>query len=104
MLNRIRRAVSLTRERHFPKGRHRRPSTPLRPPTAFALCTPTGGSATATAGRRKDGSNRLGFLAGEDNALVRPYVAAREKRVQQRSVFVARHLSPETWSALAGVH
>ncbi|SOE74920.1 hypothetical protein SAMN05446589_5528 [Streptomyces sp. OV198] len=25
MLNRIRRAASLTRERHFPKGRHRRP-------------------------------------------------------------------------------
>lgn len=31
MLNRIRRAASLTRERYFSKGRHRRPLTPSRP-------------------------------------------------------------------------
>lgn len=36
MPNRIRRAASLTRERYFSKGRHRRPLTPSRP-----LATPT---------------------------------------------------------------
>ncbi|WP_328721621.1 hypothetical protein OHT52_20375 [Streptomyces sp. NBC_00247] len=42
-------------------------------------------------------------LAGEDSALVRPYVlAAWEKRTQPRSLFVAPHLSAAAWSSLTG--
>ncbi|MEU5087212.1 hypothetical protein [Streptomyces sp. NPDC021356] len=105
MFNRIRSAVLLTRERHFRKGRHRRPSTSFRPPAACALSMPTDGAVTGVVGRREDVANRLGFLAGEDNALVRPYlVAAWEKRERQRSVVVVRHLPAEAWSARAGVH
>jgi hypothetical protein len=40
VLNRIRRAASLTRARYFPKGRHRRPLRPSRPtpaPTSSAF-------------------------------------------------------------------
>ncbi|MEW2296229.1 hypothetical protein ABZ719_26645 [Streptomyces sp. NPDC006743] len=102
MLNRIRRAVSLTRERHFRKGRHRRPSTSSRPPTAFTLSMSTDGHVTDVTGQGEDTANRLGFLAGEDNALVRPYVTAWERRVRQRPVVVVRHPPAEAWSALAG--
>ncbi|MEV6141939.1 hypothetical protein [Streptomyces sp. NPDC051992] len=42
-------------------------------------------------------------LAGEDIALVRPYVLAWEKHVRQRSMVLAPHLPAESWSALAGV-
>nr|BFD83589.1 hypothetical protein StreXyl84_29900 [Streptomyces sp. Xyl84] len=103
MLNHIRRAVLLTRERHFRKGRHRRPSTSSRPPTAFALSMSTDGPVTAVVEQREDATNRSGFLAGEENALVRPYVVAWERRVRQRPVVVARHLPAEAWSGLAGV-
>ncbi|WP_257003950.1 hypothetical protein [Streptomyces sp. SA15] len=47
--------------------------------------------------------DRADLRAGEDIALVRPYVLAWEKRVRQRSLVVARHLPAEAWSALAGV-
>ncbi|MFC4464288.1 hypothetical protein ACFPH6_06865 [Streptomyces xiangluensis] len=99
MLNRIRRAVSLTRERHRPKGRHRRPLTSSRPTAALAHPALTDRSMTAQ-GRHPD---RADSRAGEDIALVRPYMLAWEKRVRQRSIVVARHLPAEAWSALAGV-
>ncbi len=99
MINRIRRAVSLTRERHSRKGRHRRPSTSSRPPTAFARSMSIDGHVTAVTGQGKDTANRLGLLAGEDNALVRPYVTGWERRVRQR--VVVQHLPAEAWSALA---
>ncbi|WAX78990.1 hypothetical protein [Streptomyces sp. KMM 9044] len=100
MFNRIRRAVLLARERHFPKGRHRRPSTHPRPVTVFARPEPTDRSAAA----RERYLDRPGRLAGEDVALVRPYVLAWERRVRHRSVIVVPHLSAEVWSALAGGH
>jgi len=50
-----------------------------------------------------DRADRTNSLAGEDIALVRPYVLAWEKRVRQRSLVVARRLPAEVWSALAGV-
>jgi hypothetical protein len=99
VLNRIRRAVSLTRARHFPKGRHRRPLTPARPLAAPAFPA----SADAAMGHASDSANHRHLLRGEDTALVRPYVLAWEKRVRPRPVVVAPHLSADAWSALAGV-
>lgn len=100
MLNRIRRAVSLTRERHFPKGRHRRTLTSAGPSLAYALPAPW----TVARGRGSDPAHVGGSLAGEDIALVRPYVLAWEKRARlRRSMVMAPHLPAEAWSALAGV-
>jgi hypothetical protein len=102
VLNRIRRAVSLTRARHFLKGRHRRPLTPARPPVASAL--PASAAAMMVdLGRASDSANHRHLLRGEDTALVRPYVLAWEKRVRPRPVVVAPHLPAGAWSALAGV-
>ncbi|KOT42058.1 hypothetical protein ADK41_09310 [Streptomyces caelestis] len=98
MFNGIRRAVLLARERHFPKGRHRRPSTHPRPVTVFARPEPTGRSAAD----RERYPNRAGLLVGEDVALVRPYVLAWERRARHRSVIVVPRLSAEAWSALVG--
>ncbi|CAM5631399.1 hypothetical protein STENM327S_03239 [Streptomyces tendae] len=50
MLNRIRRAVSLTRARYFPKGRHRRP---LHAPST------AGRSRFSRVHRRADGNPEL---------------------------------------------
>ncbi len=103
MLNRIRRAASLTRERHFPKGRHRRPLTSAKTSPAYAPPAPTEGP-TAALRRGPALANLAGSLAGEDNALVRPYVLAWEKRERpRRSMVMAPHLPAEAWSALAGV-
>lgn len=105
MLNRIRRAVSLTTARYFPKGRHRRPLTPSRPPAA-PVFPPSADPTTVNLGRASDGANHrhpLAGLAGEDNALVRPYVLAWEKRVRPRAVVVASHLPAQAWSRPAGV-
>ncbi|MEU6509272.1 hypothetical protein [Streptomyces sp. NPDC046942] len=102
MLNRIRRAISLTRARYAPKGRHRRPLTSSRSATAAGPAAPHDGLA-ATLGQAQDTEYRADLLSGEDNALVRPYVLAWEKRVRPRAVVVASHLSTEAWSALAGV-
>ncbi|MFE7961045.1 hypothetical protein [Streptomyces sp. NPDC057413] len=59
---------------------------------------------TVDLGQALDGATHWHSLAGEDNALVRPYVLAWEKRVRTRSVVVARHLPAEVWSAGAGVN
>lgn len=103
MLNRIRRAVSLTRERLFPKGRHRRPLRSTRPSLAYVSPAHAEGP-TAVLGRGPAPANLAGSLAGEDNALVRPYVLAWEKRERpRRSMVMAPHLPAEAWSVLAGV-
>jgi hypothetical protein len=103
VLNRIRRAVSLTRERYFSKGRHRRPLTSTRPSRAYAPLAPTEGP-TIVRGRCPDRANMTGSLPGEDNALVRPYVLAWEKRERpRRSIVMAPHLPSEAWSVLGGV-
>jgi hypothetical protein len=103
VLNRIRRAASLTRARYFPKGRHRRPLASRRPPVVPASPTSADGS-TVTPGQTRGSANRRHSLPGEDVALVRPYVLAWEKRVRTRSVVVAPRLPAEAWSALVGVH
>jgi hypothetical protein len=79
MLNRIRRAVSRTRVRYFPKGRHRRPLT-LAQPTVVHLGLSHG--PTLLMGQRRD---REDVLAGEETALVRPYVLASEENARRHS-------------------
>jgi hypothetical protein len=102
VLNRIRRAASLTRARYFPKGRHRRPLMPHRPPAVLASPASVD-EPTATPSRVLSGVNRCHLLPGEDVALVRPYVLACERRVRTRSVVVAPRLPAEAWSALVGL-
>ncbi|MFD9389602.1 hypothetical protein ACFWBB_02320 [Streptomyces sp. NPDC060000] len=103
MLNRIRRAVSLTRERHFPRGRHRRPLTTSRPSASPVASLPSNRT-TAARWRASDDVDHRQTLRGEDIALVRPYVLAWEKRVRTREVVVAPYLPADAWSALVGVH
>ncbi|MFD5004749.1 hypothetical protein [Streptomyces mutabilis] len=100
MLNRIRRAVSLTRARYFPKGRHRRPLMPHRPSAVLASTD----EPSAIPGPAFSSVNCRHSLPGEDVALVRPYVLACERRVRARSVVVAPRLPAEAWSALVRVH
>ncbi|QTI88887.1 hypothetical protein [Streptomyces sp. AgN23] len=95
MLNRIRRAVSLTRARHFSKGRHRRPLTPSQPPIAD--------EPTLSLGRISDWASHCYSLTAEETALVRPYVLAWERRARQHpTVVVAPHLPTEARTALLG--
>lgn len=101
MLNRIRRATSLTRARYFPRGRHRRPLRPFRP--TAALVVPAPAALTVVLGRAPDTGNQHHPLAGEENALVRPYMLAWERRARPRAVVVASHLPADAWSSLAGV-
>ncbi|WP_435855668.1 hypothetical protein [Streptomyces parvus] len=102
MLNRIRRAISRTRARCFPNGRHRRPLTPSRP-MASPTCRAPADASTASLGRTPAGTVHRYPLRGEDVALVRPYLLAwEEQRARTRTVLVAPHLSTDAWSALAG--
>lgn len=79
MLNRIRRAVSRTRVRYFPEGRHRRPLTPTQPTAVHLVLS---NRPTLLMGQRRD---REDVLAGEETALVRPYVLASEEEARRRS-------------------
>ncbi|MFI9769340.1 hypothetical protein ACIHJG_21085 [Streptomyces sp. NPDC052415] len=79
MFNRICRTVARLRERYLHKGRHRRPTRPVRPLAAspevayeVPLFLHQGGAHT-------------GILVGEETALVRPYVLASEARVRHPS-------------------
>ena len=102
MLNRIRRAVSPTRARYFPKGRHRRPLTLSRPRPASTSSMPADES-TIVPSRASDWVSHRYALTGEENALVRPYVLAWERRTPQCPPIVyASHLPTEAWSALLG--
>ncbi|MFD0074023.1 hypothetical protein ACFVIY_16475 [Streptomyces sp. NPDC127166] len=93
MFNRIRRAVLRTRERHLSKGRHRRPLTPNRPTIVHHSLYdwPT----LLTAPHR----NRMDVFAGEDSALVRPYVLASEERALRLSTPLPHSLLTHTWFA-----
>jgi hypothetical protein len=102
MLNRIRRAASLTRERYFLRGRHRRPLPPSRPLAAPNSAAPADAS-TVVLGQASAGAVHRCPLRGEDVALVRPYLVVWEARVRTRAVVVALRLPAEAWSALAGV-
>lgn len=101
MLNRIRRAASFTRERYFPRGRHRRLLTPSRPLAAPTSAAPADAS-TVDLGRASVGAVHRRPLRGEDVALVRPYLLAWEERARTRAVVVAPRLPADAWSALAG--
>lgn len=103
MLNRIRRAASLTRARYFPKGRHRRPLRPSRSTVALVLPAPAD-ALTVGLGRAPDTGNHHHPLAGEENVLVRPYMLAWERRARPRALVVAPHLATEAWSSSAGGH
>jgi hypothetical protein len=70
MLNRIRRAVSLARARHFPKGRHRRPLTVAGPAAAFTSPAFADASTVILGPASVDADRRL-LLTGEDIALHR---------------------------------
>lgn len=104
MLNRIRRAASLTRARYFPKGRHRRPLTPLQP-TSVLVSSASAGEPTVVLGHTLDRASHWQPLRGEDTALVRPYVLAQEERARRRpTVVIAPQLPTDAWSTLLGVH
>ncbi|MDX2297590.1 MULTISPECIES: hypothetical protein [Streptomyces] len=88
MFNRIRRAVSRTRERHPSKGRHRSPLTPNRPKIVHYDLYDWPTLLTAP-----------DVFAGEDSALVRPYVLASEKRALRHSTPLPHDLLAHTWFA-----
>lgn len=104
MLNRIRRAVSLTRARHFPTGRHRRPLTPFQP-TSAPVSSASVDQPTVILGHTFDRASHWQPLRGEDTALVRPYVLAYEERARRHpTVVIASQPSTDAWSTLLGVH
>ncbi|GHB25579.1 hypothetical protein GCM10010306_018490 [Streptomyces umbrinus] len=102
MLNRIRRAATLTKGRHASKGRHRRPLTPSRPstaPTSVALTD----EPTVILARASDLAGHRYVLTGEENALVRPYMLAWAKRTRhRRAVTHASYRPAEASSAFVG--
>lgn len=103
MLNRIRRAASLTRARYFPKGRHRRPLRPSRPAPASASSA-FADEPTAVLGQALDRASHWHLLRGEDTALVRPYVLAHEERARRYpSVVIAPQMPTDAWSTLLEV-
>ena len=93
MLNRIRRAITRTRERYLPKGRHRRALTPVHP-TVIHL--DLSARPTRPTGQRR---GRTEVLPGEDTALVRPYVLASEERARRRQAAAPHDLLTLTWFA-----
>jgi hypothetical protein len=104
VLNRIRRAVSLTRARHFPKGRHRRPLTPFQS-TSAPVSSASADEPTVVLGHTLDTASHWQSLRGEDTALVRPYVLAHEERARRHpTVVIAPQLPTDAWSTLLGVH
>ncbi|MEW2569111.1 hypothetical protein [Streptomyces sp. NPDC047070] len=103
MLNRIRRAATLTKRRHASKGRHRRPLTPSRPPTAPTPVALTD-EPTVILARASDLAGHRYVLTGEDNVLVRPYMLAWEMQARhRRAVTRASYLPAEARSAFMGV-
>jgi hypothetical protein len=75
---------------------------PSRPPVASA--SPTSADAPTVALRRPfDGAGHRYELTGEENALVRPYVLAWERRTRHPAVVVAPHLPADARSLLLGV-
>lgn len=105
MLNRIRRAVALTRARHFPGGgRHRRPLWPSQPPIAPARSASDEPTLVLGQAVLKPGHHHP--LRGEDAALVRPYVLVHEERAARRpsTVAIAPYLPTDAWSARLGAH
>ncbi|GGX27910.1 hypothetical protein GCM10010383_68270 [Streptomyces lomondensis] len=102
MLNRIRRAVTLTRARHAPKGRHRRTLRASRPPIAPASPAYVD-EPTVVLAQAVDKPGHRHSLRGEDVALVRPYMLVEEEPVRRRrTVVIAPYLPSDAWSTLLG--
>jgi hypothetical protein len=102
VLNRIRRAASLTRVRYFPKGRHRRPLQPSRPTLAPASAA-SADETTVVLDQALDRAGHLQPIRGEDTALVRPYVLAHEERTRRPRVVLAPYLPADARSTPLGV-
>lgn len=103
MLNRIRRAFTLTRARYSSRGRHRRALTPSCLPASPSASHESVGVSTLFPGRVVAGAaTHRNPLMEEDVALVRPYVMASERRVRTRSAITAPHLPSGAWSSLTG--
>jgi hypothetical protein len=104
VLDRIRRAASLTRARYFPKGRHRRPLRPSRPapaPTTSAFAD----EPTAVLGQALERASLWQLLRGEGTVLVRPHVLAHEECARRHpTVVMAPQMPTDAWSTLLGVH
>ncbi|ARP71273.1 hypothetical protein LK07_17455 [Streptomyces pluripotens] len=102
MLNRIRRAVTLARERYAPKGRHRRAPelsrTAEMTPTAFAAGLPT------IPERNPGTPDHLHLLLDQEDVLVRPYVLTLEERARRRSSVMAPRWSTQAPSTMEAVH
>ncbi|MFH8836221.1 hypothetical protein [Streptomyces sp. NPDC017868] len=98
MFNRIRRAITRTRERSTPRARHREALTPTRP----TLIHPKP-SDELTLFLRQLG-DRTNFLPGEETALVRPYVLAGEQRTRLSSALIPQHLHTHACFALVEAH
>ncbi|POX44655.1 hypothetical protein C3488_32085 [Streptomyces sp. Ru72] len=102
MLNRIRRAVTPTRARHLPKGRHLRTLWAPRPPIVPASSTSVGESTVLA--QAVDKPSHRHSLRGEDLALVRPYMLVQEERTRRHpTVVIAPYLPSDAWSTLLGV-
>jgi hypothetical protein len=80
VLNRIRRAIARTRERHAPNSVRSCPAATTHPTPA----TP-------------EHSNRPHVIAGEETVLVRPYMLAAEERASRRSAPAHHNLVAHTW-------
>ncbi|MFD6291502.1 hypothetical protein [Streptomyces sp. NPDC060205] len=103
MLNRIRRAATFTKGRHASMGRHRRPLTPSRP-SAVPISAALTDEPTVILARASDLAGHRYVMTGEENALVRPYMLAWEKRTRhRRAVTDASYLPAEARSAFMGV-
>lgn len=103
MLNRIRRAVALTRARHLHKGRHRRTLGASRPPLAPASSPAATGESAIPLAQAVDKPGHRHLLRGEDVALVRPYVLLQEERTRRHpTIVVAPYLPTDAWSTLLG--
>lgn len=105
MINRIRRAFSLTRVRNSPRGRHRQPLVPAFPPPPIPVSRRPDDTSAPVSGRAADdAATHRNLLRGEDVALVRPYVLATEARVRTRAMVIVPHLSADAWSSLTGAY
>ncbi|MFJ3815257.1 hypothetical protein [Streptomyces sp. NPDC090056] len=90
MLNRIRRAITRTRERYAQRAWHRQVLTPTRP---MLILPKPSNELTLFLRRLGDCTD---FLPGEETALVRPYVLASEQRTRQNSALIPHHFLAHT--------
>ena len=103
MLNRIRRAVTLSRARHALKGRYRRALRPSAPPIARASSAALD-EPTVILAQAVDEPSHRHSLRAEDVALVRPYALVEEERARRHpTVVVAPYLPTDARSTLLGV-